>query len=202
MYGSGLLKGLGVTFKHWFSKEFTEQYPEQRPDLPPAAHYFFHYIEEKCIACNMCVTACPNKVIELEAEKNESGKRVPTGYVMDLQYCLMCGLCVDVCPTKALLVAPNFETGAYHRENTRFDFFTDVPEKMNEEFDAIQAAYWEKKRPEGNPVGAPKAYVEPKAPKTEKPAAEKAVADGSAPVAKAASTEPTAPVQDTTKEAE
>ena len=29
MYGIGLLKGLGVTGKHWFKREITEQYDGQ-----------------------------------------------------------------------------------------------------------------------------------------------------------------------------
>lgn len=172
MYGSGLIKGLGVTLKHWFSKEVTEQYPEERPDLPPATHYFFEYIQEKCIACNLCVRACPNQVIELTAEKNEAGKRVPTGYVMDLSYCLFCGLCIEACPTAALLNSPNFELGVYNRANSTIDFFSKKPREMNDTFDKLQADFWAKHQPKVNPIGRPTPYVAPKP--DPKPAAPKA----------------------------
>lgn len=161
MYGSGLVKGLGVTFKHWFSREFTEQYPEDRPNLPPATHYFFNFDKEACICCNMCVTACPNKVITLTCEKNEDNKRVCVGYKMELSYCLMCGLCTDICPTHALTNAPTFELGIYHRENSDYEFTSDRPGQINDKFNALQEAYWsERKTP--YPVGPPVPYVAPK----------------------------------------
>lgn len=161
MYGSGLIKGLGVTFKHWFSREFTEQYPEERPDLPPAAHHFFHFIQEDCICCNMCVNACPNNVIQLTCEKNEEGKRVCVGYEMKLSYCLMCGLCTEVCPTQAIQNAPNFELGCYHKENSNFEFTEERPELMNQAFNKLQEDYWAERHSKF-PVGPPAPYVAPK----------------------------------------
>ena len=113
MYGIGLLKGLGVTGKHWFKREITEQYPEQRPDLPPASQGFFDYELSKCIACGLCERACPNHVITVETEKNEEGKKVVTAYKMQVEYCLFCGMCIEACPTKALRNANNFEIACY-----------------------------------------------------------------------------------------
>ena len=37
MYGIGLLKGLGVTGKHWFKREITGQVSGTASDLPPAS---------------------------------------------------------------------------------------------------------------------------------------------------------------------
>lgn len=162
MYGSGLLKGLGVTGKHWFKREITEQYPEQRPDLPPASQGFFDYELSKCIACGLCERACPNNVITVETEKNEEGKKVVTGYTMKVEYCLFCGLCIEACPTKALTNANNFEIACYHFKGCEYDFLSGIPQEMNKKFNEVQADYWNKKRPEGNPVGMPEPVKPPK----------------------------------------
>lgn len=183
MYGTGLLKGLAVTIRHFFLPKFTEQYPEERPNLSPASHGFFEYDYDKCIACRLCERACPNKVIHIETEKDENNKNKVTGYDMDISYCLFCGLCIEACPTKALMNAQNFETTVYHRKNTHYDFLSPVPHEMNEKFDAVQAAYLEKHPPKVS-VARPKAEKpapDPNAPKPKpKPAPKPADADTAA----------------------
>ena len=170
MYGTGLLKGLAVTGKHWFQREITEQYPEQRPDLPPASQGFFDYEASKCIACGLCERACPNHVITVESEKNEAGKKVVTAYKMQVEYCLFCGLCIEACPTKALKNANNFEIACYHFKGCEYDFMSGIPQEMNEKFNKVQADYWNKKRPEGNPMGMPVKPPKPAAKPAAKPA--------------------------------
>ena len=155
MYGLGLLKGLKVTLKHCLQREVTEQYPEQRPDLPPASHYFFRYEVDKCIACGLCVRACPNQVIFMATEKDENNKKIITDYTMKLEYCLYCGLCIEACPTDALLNDPDFETSCYTRKNLEFNFLEPIAKEHADGFQAKQDAYWQKKRPEGSPIGKP-----------------------------------------------
>ena len=197
MYGSGLIKGLVATGKHFFQREYTEQWPEQRPDLPPASHGFFEYDFSKCIGCGMCERACPNHVIKVTTEKNEAGKKVVTNYQMDIQYCLFCGFCVEACPVGALKNANNFEIACYHRDGTTYDFNENenVAHEMNEAFNELQSNYWDKKRPGGNPVGRPEPVKPPKpARPAAKPVAKPAAPGAAKPAAPAAAAEkPAAP---------
>ena len=210
MYGIGLLKGLAVTGKHWIKREITEQYPEQRPDLPPASQGFFDYDVTKCIACGLCERACPNHVITVESEKNEEGKKVVTAYKMQVEYCLFCGLCIEACPPKALKNANNFEIACYSYDNTEYDFCSGIPQEMNERFNKIQADYWNKKRPGGNPMGMPEPVKPPKpaakpaakpAGAAAKPAAPAAAAPEAAKPAAAAAEKPAAAAPEAAKPA-
>ncbi len=98
MYGIGLLKGLGVTGKHWFKREITRTVSGTASDLPPASQGFFDYDVTKCIACGLCERACPNHVITVESEKRtKEGKKVVTAYKMQVEYCLFCGMCIESC---------------------------------------------------------------------------------------------------------
>ncbi|WP_227766664.1 NuoI/complex I 23 kDa subunit family protein [Zhaonella formicivorans] len=116
MYGEGLLKGLRVTFRHFFGKAITEQYPERRPKLPPRSHGSFKLNTEKCSACGTCALSCPNNVISVESFRDENKKRHLSGFRMELMYCLFCGLCVESCPSSALKFTDDFELSCYSRD--------------------------------------------------------------------------------------
>lgn len=119
MYGKGLLKGLGITLGYHMKKKITTQYPEQRPDLPPRFRGCLEYDMDKCIACNACVKACPNEVLELVSGKGADGKRKPTRFTIDLQYCMFCDFCVEACTKHALSFSPNFELACFAREQSK-----------------------------------------------------------------------------------
>ena len=66
----------------------------QRPDGSP-----------QCIACNMCATVCPAKVIEIEAAFDPSDAahpKYPARFEIDYSRCVFCGLCVEACPEDAI----------------------------------------------------------------------------------------------------
>ena len=66
----------------------------QRPDGKP-----------QCIACNMCATVCPAKVIEIEAAfdpTDTAHPKYPARFEIDYSRCVFCGLCVEACPEDAI----------------------------------------------------------------------------------------------------
>jgi NADH-quinone oxidoreductase subunit I len=68
----------------------------QRPDGRP-----------QCIACNLCATVCPAKVIEIEAAFDPDDPvhpKYPARFEIDYSRCVFCGLCVEACPEDAIRV--------------------------------------------------------------------------------------------------
>lgn len=115
MFGQGLIKGLQITLQELFTKKVTVQYPEERLPMSPRFHGEFVLDAKKCIVCSLCANACPNKVIEIGAEKLDK-KRVLASYMMRLQYCLFCGLCIEACNKGALKFSQKFEMAKYFRD--------------------------------------------------------------------------------------
>lgn len=118
MFGKGIVKGLSITMKYFFSKKVTEQYPEVKPKLPQRSIGSFGFDEDKCIACGICEDSCPNGVIKVDFSKDEKGRRVFENYRMNLGYCLFCGICVRVCPKSAVYSKPDFDIVCYSKEQT------------------------------------------------------------------------------------
>lgn len=53
------------------------------------------YFESKCIRCNSCIEACPQKAL---SEGHEDGPHIRIDYGL----CTKCGVCVGICPASAL----------------------------------------------------------------------------------------------------
>ncbi|MBL8343425.1 MAG: 4Fe-4S binding protein [Rubrivivax sp.] len=62
----------------------------------------------QCVACNMCATVCPAKVIEIEARHDPADPehpKSPARFEIDYSRCIFCGLCVEACPEDAIRMA-------------------------------------------------------------------------------------------------
>ncbi|UWG96332.1 NADH-quinone oxidoreductase subunit I [Dehalobacter sp. DCM] len=117
MYGQGLLKGLSISIKHFFSKKVTQMYPEEKPVLPKRFRGWFELTPEKCTACGLCVNACPNRIISIESYKDENNKRKLSKYRMLMESCIYCGFCVEACPQDALYNTQDFEKACFFRQD-------------------------------------------------------------------------------------
>lgn len=123
-----LMTGLKVTGREFFTRKVTECYPENRATLKMNDRFcgeltMPHDAEgrNKCIACGLCVMACPNDTIRIETEvvtDPETGKTKKrlVRYEYDLGACMFCHLCVNACPADAIHFAPTFEHAVYTRE--------------------------------------------------------------------------------------
>lgn len=172
MFGQGLIKGLQITMKEFFSKKFTVQYPEEQHTIPERFHGRFELDVDKCIACGMCVNACPNRVIELKKVK-VGKKQFMTDYVMNIQYCLFCGLCVESCPKDALHFSKDFNMNQYFYREIPLVLVKREAPAITEEVQKTPA------KAEGKPKPKPKAKDVDQ--KSVKPVAEAEVAAGKAP---------------------
>lgn len=122
-----LLTGLKVTGIEFFTPKITERYPENRATLKMYDRFcgtlsMPHDAEgkNKCIACGLCQTACPNDTIRITTETvtdqttGRTQKRL-VKYEYDLGSCIFCHLCVNSCPHDAICFDTQFEHAVYTR---------------------------------------------------------------------------------------
>jgi len=110
-----VLKGLGVTMRHFFANVFgrkytaTKQYPEEKVPYPQRNRGLHRLMtrddgQVRCVACMMCPTACPAHCITIVAEEAPDGsiEKRPRIFEIDELRCVVCGLCVEACPCDAI----------------------------------------------------------------------------------------------------
>ena len=114
-----LRKGLGLTFRHLFTRKITVQYPEEKAPQSPrfrGLHALRRYPngEERCIACKLCEAVCPALAITIESDVSDDGTRRTSRYDIDLFKCIYCGFCEEACPVDAIVETRIHE---YHMES-------------------------------------------------------------------------------------
>ena len=129
MIGTGILKGMAVTFKNFvesYTKKgsiVTVQYPEERRVDPERFRNFpiLVYDEKpespRCVACDICAKECPPKCITIVRDRDEQGRSLqkPKVFDIDLSVCLSGGVCEEVCPFDAIFMDHQFELSTYDR---------------------------------------------------------------------------------------
>jgi NADH-quinone oxidoreductase chain I len=122
-FGTGLVKGLGVTLKHLFKHNTVIQYPDEKQDLPSRTRGVIALKEENCTVCMLCARECPDWCIYIDSHKEtlppkrEGGRprkrNVLDRFAIDYALCMYCGICVEVCPYDALFWSREFEYAEY-----------------------------------------------------------------------------------------
>lgn len=113
-----LLRGLGVTLRHFFQPKLTIQFPDETTPMSNrfrGLHALRRYPngEERCIACKLCEAVCPALAITIESRERDDGSRRTTRYDIDLSKCIYCGFCEEACPVDAIVMTRHIH---YHAE--------------------------------------------------------------------------------------
>lgn len=114
-YVVALVLGHLTVFKHIFKRPVTLQYPEKKATLNENFRGVHALTSDengklKCTACGTCQRVCPSfGTIEIEKDKNESGKFYPKNYSIDFNKCIFCGNCVKYCPFDAIIMTKGYE---------------------------------------------------------------------------------------------
>ncbi|MDH4226717.1 MAG: NADH-quinone oxidoreductase subunit I [Deltaproteobacteria bacterium] len=120
------IKGLTLTLAYNVSRSVTHRYPDEEKWIPYKRFRGMHTLnknekgQELCVACELCVKACPTRCITVVPMEDNSGRgiadRVPAVWKVDLVRCLFCGYCEDACPTTAVRMGREFELACFDRD--------------------------------------------------------------------------------------
>ncbi|MFN8299597.1 MAG: NADH-quinone oxidoreductase subunit I [Chitinophagales bacterium] len=128
LYLPAILKGMGITLKHFFSRKATIQYPEQKREFSPV--YRGRHIlmkdengAERCTACGLCALACPAEAITMIAAERQKGEeklyreeKYAATYEINMLRCIFCGLCEEACPKEAIFLTEDMPPADFIRE--------------------------------------------------------------------------------------
>ncbi|UCH61761.1 MAG: NADH-quinone oxidoreductase subunit NuoI [Fidelibacterota bacterium] len=128
-YIPALLQGLFITLGRIFKRKDTIQYPESK-HVPPEGYRGLHRLNRhedgriKCVACEMCATACPAQCISIESSPapwEEGEERYPVKFEIDLLRCIYCGFCEIACPKDAIDLTEIYDFSDYTRDSLVID---------------------------------------------------------------------------------
>ena len=156
-----LIVGLKITGKYFCKPQVTVHYPRQTVDADQLDTFGGHIEligkpkqpeKPKCIACLMCMTACPSSCLtvlkakapkptpEQEAEwkaAEEAGEKPdkpkapkePAKFLYDYTLCSLCGTCIEVCPVNSLRYSGDIYTAGYTRKEFKYDLLQRLAEQ-------------------------------------------------------------------------
>ncbi len=150
-YIPAILKGMMITFKHIFQKKYTVQYPEEKWPVPPGHRGAIRLNRDeqgrvKCVACEMCATACPAKCISMAAGVAPwpDREKYPLWFRIDMLRCILCGMCEEACPEDAIELTEIYDFAAYRRDDLIWD-----KERLLKNYDiTVDGKYFERTRAE------------------------------------------------------
>ena len=132
IYLPGIIKGMGITLRHFFSKKATIQYPEEKREFSPV--YRGRHIlmrdengAERCTACGLCALSCPAEAITMTSAERKPGEeklyreeKYASVYEINMLRCIFCGLCEEACPKEAIFLTEEIASADYTREGFIF----------------------------------------------------------------------------------
>jgi NADH-quinone oxidoreductase subunit I len=127
---SSIAVGMKITLRYCFAKTVTVQYPEQRLSLAPRYRGIHEFEASKCIACDLCVKACPVDCIYIDksgprkidkATGNAAGGEL-LRFAIDYSKCLFCALCTEPCPTDCIHMGKLHDLSSYSRKGAVVEF--------------------------------------------------------------------------------
>lgn len=110
----GFYKGFKTTLGHLLGKSITVQYPYEKRQLPARTRGVLVMNTDengnpKCVACGLCVKACPDTLITMETSPAEGDGKVVEYFHVDIGRCMCCGFCVAACAFDAIDMSDAYE---------------------------------------------------------------------------------------------
>ena len=128
IYLPEIFRGMRITIRHIPRKKFTIQFPEERW-VPRPGYRGAHRLNKdekgriKCVACEMCSSACPAKCIHIVGGVApwDDREKYPIVFEIDMLRCIYCGMCEEACPREAIELTEVYDFADYSREALVWD---------------------------------------------------------------------------------